>query len=116
MFFARVTKTRTLAQKLIKGGHIRVDGTRKIQPSQIVTPDMVLTIAYANRIRIYRILEPGTRRGPASEAALLYEDISPPVPLKDRPLPKPFTPVREAGARRPTQKKRRQTDQLLGKN
>ncbi len=116
LFFTRVTKTRSLAQKLIKGGHVRVDGERKIQPSQNIAPSMVLTIAYANRIRVYRVLEPGTRRGPASEAALLYEDISPPVPLKDRPLPKPFIPVREAGAGRPTKKQRRQTDHLLGKS
>jgi ribosome-associated heat shock protein Hsp15 len=43
------------------------------------------------RLRVWRILDAGERRGPASEAATLYEDISPPdlPPGDDR-----FRPLR----------------------
>jgi ribosome-associated heat shock protein Hsp15 len=29
------------------------------------------------QLRVWRIRDPGTRRGPAPEAATLYEDLSP---------------------------------------
>jgi ribosome-associated heat shock protein Hsp15 len=32
------------------------------------------------RLHVWRIRDAGTRRGPASEAASLYEDLSPEVP------------------------------------
>jgi len=54
-----------------------------------------------------RILELGTRRGPASEAQALYEDLSPPEPPKeDRP---PANPAYE-GKGRPTKQDRRNLD------
>jgi ribosome-associated heat shock protein Hsp15 len=36
----------------------------------------VLTLAIRGRIRVLKVLEPGLRRGPASEAAGLYEDLN----------------------------------------
>ena len=59
---------------------------------------------------VWKILDAGTRRGPAMEAAGLYEDLSPP------PLPKADKPIafvdRDAGSGRPTKKDRRDTDKL----
>jgi ribosome-associated heat shock protein Hsp15 len=42
----------------------------------------VLTFPQGNRIRVIRVLLPGERRGPATEAATLYqdEDARPPSP------------------------------------
>jgi ribosome-associated heat shock protein Hsp15 len=40
----------------------------------------VLTMTLGSRLLIWRIRDPGTRRGPASEAAQLYEDLSPDIP------------------------------------
>lgn len=37
------------------------------------------------RLLVWRILAPASRRGPASEAASLYEDLSPEVPKGNDP-------------------------------
>jgi len=79
LFFARVAKSRTLAGKLVAGGHVRVNGEKKRQPSYTVKPGDTLTIVLERRVLVYKLLECGTRRGPASEARLLYQDLSPPL-------------------------------------
>ena len=66
-------------------------------------------MALHQRILVWRILDPGTRRGPAPEAATLYEDLSPP------PTPRTHTDTvapRDEGSGRPTKKQRRDTDKL----
>jgi ribosome-associated heat shock protein Hsp15 len=112
LFFARIIKSRTLAAKYVGAGHVRVNGEKSNQPSQNVKPGDVLTISLQHAVKIYRIIDCGTRRGPAPEAQLLYEDISPP------PIEKPDTKFeglaakRDPGAGRPTKKERRELDRL----
>jgi ribosome-associated heat shock protein Hsp15 len=111
LFFARVVKSRTLAGKLAQGGHVRVNGEKISLASREIKVDDVLTISLDRRIVVYRVLVCGERRGPATEAQLLYEDISPPPPPRatsalDR------APRREPGAGRPTKKERRALDRL----
>ena len=77
LFFSRAVKSRTLAQKLIEAGAIRVNSERTLSTDRQVGAGDVLTMALPNRLLVWRILAPGTRRGPASEAAALYEDLSP---------------------------------------
>ncbi len=113
LWFARVVKTRTLAQKLIRGGNVRVDGERIAQVSSMIGAGMVLTISHANHITILRVNAPGTRRGPAPEAQLLYEDLSPELPTQKKPGSLEGMGGREPGSGRPTKKQRRQTDHLL---
>ncbi|MCB9992052.1 MAG: RNA-binding S4 domain-containing protein [Hyphomicrobiaceae bacterium] len=110
LWHARIVKTRTLAQKLIEAGDVRVNGTRVTQSAHKVGPGMTLTIAVAGRIRVLEILGIGARRGPAPEAEALYLDLSPIVP----PAPRRDLPpaLREPGAGRPTKKERRDTDRL----
>jgi ribosome-associated heat shock protein Hsp15 len=83
LFFSRAIKSRTLAQKFIETGAVRVNSERTEAPDYKVGPGDVLTMMLHNRVTVWRILDAGTRRGPASEAALLYEDLSP--PLRPRP-------------------------------
>lgn len=78
LFFARVVKSRSLAAKLASGGNVRVNKDKIDQASHGVKPGDVLTITLDRRILIYKVLAGGTRRGPAEEARMLYEDISPP--------------------------------------
>lgn len=78
LYFARVVKTRALAVKLVTSGHIRINGDKKRVPSATVKPGDVLTIVMPRRVFVYRVIGCGERRGPASEARLLYEDLSPP--------------------------------------
>ncbi len=113
LWFSRVVKTRTLAQKLVRGGNVRVNGTRITLVSFTVGPGMVLTITHAARIFILRIVTPGTRRGPAPEAQLLYKDLSPEIPTRKNPASLKELGGREPGSGRPTKKQRRQTDHLL---
>ena len=113
LFFSRALKSRTLAQKVIETGAIRVNSERTERSDHKVGAGDVLTMTLHGRIVVWRILDPGTRRGPAAEAQGLYEDLSPP------PLPKaelsPFHAAiaqRPEGAGRPTKKERRDTDRL----
>lgn len=76
LFFARVVKSRTLAAKLAVSGRVRVNREKIAQASHPVKPGDVLTIALDRRILVYRIISPGTRRGPAEEARRLYEDLT----------------------------------------
>ena len=78
LFFARVVKSRTLAAKLAQGGKVRVNRNKIDQASYQIKVGDVLTITLERCILIYRILDPGERRGPSTEARLLYEDLTPP--------------------------------------
>lgn len=75
----------------------------------------VVTITLARRILIYKVLHCGTRRGPATEARLLYEDMSPPVTARPVSILDRIGPMRDSGAGRPTKRERRLTDRLRGK-
>lgn len=114
LFFARVVKSRSLAAKLAAGGRVRVNKDKIDQASHPVKPGDVLTITLERRILVYRVLDPGTRRGPAEEARTLYEDLSPPPPPKDERPALPSLPVRDPGSGRPTKRERRATERLMG--
>lgn len=110
LWYARIVKSRTLAQKLIESGSVRVDGVKTSSPSRQIGAGAVLTLTVHDRLRILKVIEPGNRRGPATEAQTLYEDMSPELPKKD-PL-FPGAAKREPGAGRPTKKDRRDIDAL----
>lgn len=75
LWFARFAKTRTLAAKLVSEGRVRVNGDRTTVPAKAVRVGDVLTIAAPHRTAVLRILAEGERRGPAPEAAGLYETL-----------------------------------------
>lgn len=111
LFFTRVVKSRTLAAKLAASGKIRINRDKIDQASHLVKTGDVVTITLERQILVYKVLAAGARRGPASEARLLYEDLSPPAAVQ--PKPEEIMPaLREAGAGRPTKKERRDTDRL----
>ena len=113
LFFSRAVKSRTLAQKIIESGAVRVNSEKTDRTDIKVGAGDVLTMSLHNRIVVWRILDAGTRRGPASEAQTLYQDISPPpVPRADLSPYDAAIAERPAGAGRPTKKERRVTDRL----
>ncbi|MER9892163.1 RNA-binding S4 domain-containing protein [Mesorhizobium sp. M0119] len=114
LFFSRAVKSRTLAAKLVVAGRVRINRDKAAHASDMVRPGDVLTITLERRIFVWKVLGTGVRRGPAEEARLLYEDMSPPPAPKGEALPDAVPPLREAGSGRPTKKERRQTDHLLG--
>ncbi len=113
LWYARVTKSRTLAQKLASAGHVRINREKIDAPSKTVKIGDVLTVTLERKILVLKIKALGTRRGPAPEAALLYEDMSPPPPPKEVRQAAPAQ--REPGAGRPTKRDRRQLDAFNGK-
>ncbi len=100
LWHARFFKTRGLATKLIAAGHLRVNGTKIAKASHGISPGDVLTFPQAKRVRVIRLVALSLRRGPAPEAQLLYEDLTP----QETPVPK--NPGFE-GKGRPTGKDRR---------
>ncbi|WP_204115171.1 RNA-binding S4 domain-containing protein [Shimia biformata] len=103
LWHARFFKTRTLAAKVVSGGHVRVNGTKAAKPSHSVSQGDVLTFPQARRIRVVEIAALGDRRGPAAEAQALYIDRT-----------EPETPVPNApgfdGKGRPSKRDRRNLD------
>lgn len=80
LFFARAVKSRTLAQKLIETGAVRINSERTTRPDRMVGEGDVLTMTVHSRLLVWRIRDAGERRGPAPEARDLYEDLSPALP------------------------------------
>ena len=81
-----------MAGKICGSGRIRIDGKLVEKAHFGVRIGQVVTFPQAHRIRVVKVLGLGTRRGPAPESRLLYEDLSvetPRVPLLRgvRPIP-----------------------------
>ena len=76
LWFARFAKTRTLAAKMVTSGHVRLNGQRTDSAAKAVAVRDVVTIALARATLVVRIEGLGQRRGPATEARLLYLDLS----------------------------------------
>ena len=64
----------------MKSGKLRLNGNLVYKPAQNVSAGDVLTFPQAFETRAIKIIEVGTRRGPAPEAQLLYQDLAPPEP------------------------------------
>lgn len=111
LFFARIAKSRTLAQDWIEAGHVLVNDEKVKRPSADVKIGDRLEVVTAERDLVLIVKAPGESRRPYEEAKLLYEDISPP---RQR-LTRFEQAIREPGAGRPEKKDRREIDRLKGK-
>ncbi|MEM6384857.1 MAG: RNA-binding S4 domain-containing protein [Pseudomonadota bacterium] len=100
LWHARFFRTRSLATKLVSGGHVRVDGVRVSKPAHALRPGVTLTFPQARQIRVIKVDLLATRRGPATEAQTLYTDLTPPE--EERP---PQASIERTG--RPSRKDRR---------
>jgi ribosome-associated heat shock protein Hsp15 len=72
----------------------------------------LLHITLPRAKRIVRIAVLSEKRGPGAQAALLYEDLTPPPPPKEGRIPPPV--YRPRGAGRPTKRERRLVDRFAG--
>jgi len=101
LWFARLARTRTAAKKLAVSGRVRVNREKNGSASRSVHVGDVLTVALDSGVRVLRIVALGDRRGPASAAQSLYEDLAPPEPTSppaqtQRPGPRPTKRERRA--------------------
>ena len=75
LWHARFCKTRDVAQEKAAKGHIRLNGHRIEKASAAVRIGDVMTLPTGGKVVSLKVLGLGLRRGPASEALLLYEVI-----------------------------------------
>ncbi len=111
LFFTRLQKSRSIAQKAIESGDVRVNDARITQPSHALKTGDVVVVSLDRRDVTVRVLLAGARRGPYEEARLLYEDLTPAAVPGEKP--NAFEQAtRERGSGRPTKKERRDVDRL----
>jgi ribosome-associated heat shock protein Hsp15 len=75
LWHARVVKARTSAAALIEAGHVRVNGVREKSPGHAVKLGDVLTVGLDNSVRVLKVAGFSERRGNATAARVLYEDL-----------------------------------------
>jgi len=74
---ARFYKTRSEAARRVAAGLVRVNAVRVTKPATLIRVGDGLTFPQGATIRVLRVTALGSRRGPAAEARLLYEDLAP---------------------------------------
>jgi ribosome-associated heat shock protein Hsp15 len=112
---ARMYKTRTKATHACDLGRVQVNG-QPAKPHRHLNPGDRIELEQGDWQRILIVKELKDRPVPKAEAALMYEDQSPPRPAADplaRLLRRPPS-LREAGAGRPTKKDRREIERFEG--
>jgi ribosome-associated heat shock protein Hsp15 len=80
LWFARIVKTRALAQRLAEGGRLRIDGRVVDRAHAPVRVGDVLSFALRGTVRVLKVEALPARRGPPTEARKLYCD------MPERPL------------------------------
>jgi len=104
---ARAFRSRALAAQACDGGKVAVNGTNA-KPHKLVRPGDLIEIAQSGDKWQWRLRETAERRGPATIARTLYDDLTPP-PAPASPLDLSM-PQRERGSGRPTKRERRRLD------
>jgi len=111
LWAARFFKTRSLASGACTGGKVDVNDEAAKPAKAVRAGDMIRMTLPQGRRRIVKVLVLDDRRGGATQARALYEDLTPPEPPRARQAPPPY---RAPGMGRPTKRERRQLDRLTG--
>ena len=75
LWFARIVKTRSLAQQLAENGRLRLGGRVIDRAHAVVRVGDVMSFAVHGKVRVLRIESLPQRRGPPAEARLLYTEL-----------------------------------------
>ena len=75
LWFARIVKTRALAQQLAEGGRLRIGGRVVERAHAPVRVGDVLSFALRGTVRVLRVEALPARRGPPAEARTLYSEV-----------------------------------------
>ena len=116
LWAARLLKTRALAVDAVKGGRVHVNG-RAVKPSrELHRGDLVEVTLGRHRLEVV-VRGISERRGPATEAALLYEETPESRKAREREaaerrLERPTGPERGP---RPTKRDRRRFEEAAGR-
>lgn len=108
LWVARLARTRPLAAAAVRGGRVHVNG-QAAKPSRDVGVGDVLEVTTGPAPRVVTVLGLAERRGPASEAALLYEETAESVAARARHAEERrlMSAARPVTGGRPTKRERR---------
>jgi len=76
LWFARLTKSRSLAARLCAAGAVALNGSMVTKPNQTVRVGDFIVVPQGSLRRTVQVLALGNRRGPASEARMLYQETA----------------------------------------
>ncbi|WP_241491787.1 RNA-binding S4 domain-containing protein [Sphingomonas endophytica] len=76
LWFARLARTRDVAQAMACDGHLRIDGRPIDRAHAPVRIGNILTFFHGGRVRVLRVEALPLRRGPASEALACYQELA----------------------------------------
>jgi ribosome-associated heat shock protein Hsp15 len=113
LWAARLVKTRSLATEAVRGGRVHVNGAA-VKPSREVRPGDRLEITKGTTRLVVVVRATSERRGPAREAALLYEETAESCEARERAAAErrvAATQVPNLGGR-PTKRDRRRYDRV----
>jgi len=83
LWCARFFKTRSLAGDAVGGGKVHVNGIR-VKPARAVRPGDLLEVTLGSETVTVKVLAIPSRRGPAAEARLAYEETPESVARRER--------------------------------
>ena len=115
LYYIRLFKSRSIATKFVLTNRLRISGQVTQKPHKMISVGDVLTMTINDNIKILKVLDIPSRRGPYPESLNFYEDITPIeiIPKKESSnIDIKF--VERVG--RPTKRERRQTDRLMGRD
>jgi ribosome-associated heat shock protein Hsp15 len=115
LWAARLFKTRALAVEAVKGGRVQLNGER-VKPGREIHPGDRLEVTLAPVRLGLVVLATSRRRGPASEAALLYEETAESRTARERHAAESrlARPPGAQGGPRPTKRDRRRLEKPPG--
>ena len=115
LYYIRIFKSRSIATKFVLTNRLRVSGKVTQKPHKMICVGDVLTITINDNIKILKVLDIPSRRGPYPESLNFYEDIT---PIEIIPKKESSNIDIKFGERvgRPTKRERRQTDRLMGRD
>jgi ribosome-associated heat shock protein Hsp15 len=113
LWAARFFKTRSLAQRAIEGGKIKLAGER-IKPSREVKPGDALSVAIGDHTWDITVVQVSDKRGPAPVARLLYEESEESRARREAAIAKRRLTIEPAHSRkgRPTKRERRELERF----
>jgi len=111
LWYARFSKTRSLAQSLCVDGRITLNGKVVRKANRAVRVGDTVTILVGPTRRTVEVKAMANRRGPAAEAHGMYEELAPPQSLTFDEREVPFHRLKGRG--RPTKKNRRALERLV---
>ena len=115
LYYIRIFKSRSIATKFVSANRLRISGQVTQKPHKMISIGDVLTMTINDSIKILKVLDIPSRRGPYLESLNFYEDITPinNIPKKED-IKFKLKFLERVG--RPTKRERRQTDRLMGRD